>query len=287
MTKASMPYEKSITLLDQGAVMAECGPMRIVIFASVGKVPQREMAIRAARESFDYLERIARLRGVLGRRVSDIKGDLRDPLAAKMLNSVLAIGDEDLTPMASVAGSISDAVADFLFYRGMTRVVVDNGGDVAVRLKEGEYVKVGIRPDVERSEISHIIFLNSEHSSWGVATSGLGGRSLTRGIASAATAVAKTASIADAAATAIANSCLVEDEKVFQKLAEDIDPDTDMSGLFVTEKVGQISEEKKTIALQRAMQKADDLSHKGLILGAYVAVGANFAMTDFIKERGT
>ncbi len=287
MTKASMPYEKSITLLDQGAVMAECGPMRIVIFASVGKVPQREMAIRAARESFDYLERIARLRGVLGRRVSDIKGDLRDPLAAKMLNSVLAIGDEDLTPMASVAGSISDAIADFLFYRGMTRVVVDNGGDVAVRLKEGEYVKVGIRPDVERSEISHIILLDSEHSSWGVATSGLGGRSLTRGIASAATAVAKTASIADAAATAIANSSLVEDEKVFQKLAEDIDPDTDMSGLFVTEKVGQISEEKKTIALQRAMQKADDLSHKGLILGAYVAVGGNFAMTDFIKERET
>lgn len=280
-----MAYEKSITFLDQGAVMAECGPMRLIISASVGKVPQREMAIQAAKESFNFLERVARLRDVLGRRVSDIKGDLRDSLARRMFQSVLAIGDDDLTPMASVAGSIGDAVADFLFSRGMTKIIVDNGGDVAVRLREGESVRVGIRPDVKKSELSHIILLDSQHASWGVATSGLGGRSLTRGIASAVTAVAKTASLADAAATAIANSCFVEDEKVIQRMAEEIDPNTDILGSFVTVKVGPISDEKKALALQRAMQRAEQLSKKGLILGAYVAVGRHFAITDFVKER--
>ncbi len=281
-----MPYQESITLLDRGAVMAECGPMRIIISASVGKIPQRDTAIQAAKESFKYLERVARLRDLLGKRVSNIKEDLKDPIASEMLKSVLAVGDEDLTPMASVAGSISDAVADFLFYRGMTRVFVDNGGDVSIRLKEGESVRIGIRSEIESKEISHVILLDSQLPSWGVATSGVGGRSLTRGVASAATVIAKTASAADAAATAIANSSFVEDEKVIQKLAENIDPGTDIPGLLVTVEVGPLSEEKKTIALQRAMQKADNLSQKGLILGAYVAVGGSFAMTDFIRERG-
>lgn len=281
-----MPYQESIKLLDKGAVMAECGPMRIVISASVGKIPQRDTAIQAAKESFNYLERIARLRDLLGKRVSNIKKDLKDPIASRMVQSVLAVGDKDLTPMASVAGSISDAVADFLFYRGMTRVFVDNGGDVSVRLKEGESVRIGIRSEIESDEISHVILLDSQLPSWGVATSGVGGRSLTRGVASAATVIAKTAAIADAAATAIANSSFLEDEKVIQTLAEKVDPDTDIPGLLVTLKVGPLSEGKKAIALQRAMQKADNLSEKGLILGAYVAVGGTFGMTDFMRERG-
>ena len=43
-----MPYQQTITLLQPGTVRAECGPMRVVISAAVGKVAQSEMAMKAA-----------------------------------------------------------------------------------------------------------------------------------------------------------------------------------------------------------------------------------------------
>jgi len=280
-----MPYRKEINVLQGGAVMAECGPMRLVISASVGKVPQSEMGVRAAEESFSYLERLARLRGLLGTRVSEIPRDLDDSLAVTMVRSVLAVGDEDLTPMAAVAGTIADEVADFLFNRGMTKVVVDNGGDVAVRLEQGVSVKVGIRPEIGDRNITNVLALDSRSPSWGVTTSGLGGRSLTRGVASAATVIARSASLADAAATAIANASFVDDAHVIQRPAEEIDPNTDIAGLPVTVKVGPLSAEKKSTALSKAMKRTAELLRQGVILGGFVAVQGKVAMTDFFQER--
>jgi ApbE superfamily uncharacterized protein (UPF0280 family) len=280
-----MPYEKAINVLQGGAVMAECGPMRLVISAYVGKIPQPEMSMRAAKESFKCLEQVARLRGLLGQRFSELPDGLDGSLATKMIRSVLAIGDEDLTPMAAVAGTIGDAVADFLFNRGMTKVVVDNGGDVAVRLHDGASVTVGIRPEIGRQEISNVIALDSRSPSWGVTTSGLGGRSFTRGIASASTVIAGSASLADAAATAIANASFVEDKHVIQCLAEEIDPETDIQGVPVTVKVGPLSEETKAMAVSKAMERAEQMIEKDIILGAYVAVQGKIAMTSFFKER--
>jgi ApbE superfamily uncharacterized protein (UPF0280 family) len=290
-----MPYQKAINVLHGGSVMAECGPMRLIISAWVGKVPQPGMGKRAAEVSFKYLERVAHLRDLLGRRCTEIPDNLEDSLAVKMIQSILAVGDQDLTPMAAVAGTIADAVADFLVNRGMTRVVVDNGGDVAVRLDNGgdvavrllgdASVTVGIRQKVDKQEISNVIALDSRSPSWGVTTSGLGGRSLTRGIASASTVIAETASMADAAATAIANASFVEDEQVIQRPAEEIDPETDIAGLPVTIKVGPLSEETKAMAVSKAMERAEQLIEKDIILGAYVAVQGKMAMTDFFQER--
>ena len=62
--------------------------------------------------------------------------------AHTMWAAVSMIGDSDLTPMAAVAGTIADATADFLVESGLTRVIVNNGGDVAVRLTKGETVSV-------------------------------------------------------------------------------------------------------------------------------------------------
>ena len=70
-----------------------------------------------------------------------------------------------------------------------------------------------IRPQVNSRHISHVIRLDGSQAAWGVTTSGVGGRSLTRGIASAVTVLAANASVADAAATAIGNACFVEDER--------------------------------------------------------------------------
>jgi ApbE superfamily uncharacterized protein (UPF0280 family) len=258
--------------------------MRLVISAFVGKVAQPEMAVKAAKESFKYLERIARSKGRLGRRYTQIPEDLDDSLAIQMVRSTLTVGDKDLTPMAAVAGTIADAVADFLFKRGMTKVVVDNGGDVAVRLGKGTSVNIGIRPEIGAQQISNVITLDSRTPSWGVTTSGLGGRSFTRGIASAATAIARCASVADAASTAIANASFVKDEGVIQQQAEDIDPETDLAGFPVTMKVAPLSKEKIARAVSSAMERAETLIDKDIIFGAFVAVQGEVAMTRFFQD---
>src|SRR5512137_35675 len=254
-----MPFERSATVLPGGGVLAESGPMRLVISAGIGKVVQTKMALRAAEESFNFLERVARHRKFLGKHFLESRGEIKDPLVLKMISSVMTVGDEDLTPMAAVAGTIADEVADFLFERGMTKVVVDNGGDVAIRADRDAPITVGIRPDVSDRSLSHVIGLDPDLQSCGVATSGLGGRSLTRGIASAATVVARTASLADSAATAVANASFLEDEQVFRRPAEEIDPYTDIAGLDITVKVGPLSEEMKSRAVSQSMRRAEDL----------------------------
>ena len=280
-----MSFERSATVLAGGNVLAESGPMRLVISAGIGKVVQTQMALRAAEESFGFLERVAAHRISLGRQYRECRDRIQDPLVLKMISSVVAIGDEDLTPMAAVAGTLADAVADFLFERGMTKVVVDNGGDVAIRADREEPVTVGIRPDVNNRAVSHVVGLGPGFRSHGVATSGLGGRSLTRGIASAATVVAQTASLADAAATAVANASFLEDAQVWRRRAEELDPYTDIAGLDVTVKVGPLSEEKKSQALAQAIQKAEDLVRREVILGAFVAVQGLHGMTKYLRDR--
>jgi ApbE superfamily uncharacterized protein (UPF0280 family) len=279
-----MNYRTNIQWLDRGRILAECGPMRLVIEAQVGGIPQREFCIRAAEEAFLLLEKIAQQRRLLSRRYQEVPDGLDDFLALKMIRSVLAV-DEELTPMAAVAGTISDGVAAFLFRRGMTRVIVNNGGDVAIRTGSGVSVNVGIRPELNYSALTDIITLADERSSWGVATSGLEGRSLTRGVASAATIIAGSASLADAAATSIANASYVEDETVIQRPAEELDEQTDIPGIAVTVQAGPFTEEKKDLALSGAMNKAKAFLKKGLIFGAYIVVDGKVLMTDFVRHR--
>ena len=280
-----MPFERSATVLPGGSVLAESGPMRLVISAGIGKVVQTKTALRAAEESFGFLERVARHRKHLGRQFLESREQIKDPLVLKMISSAAMIGDEDLTPMAAVAGTLADEVADFLFEQGMTKVVVDNGGDVAVRADREDPITVGIRPDVNDRAVSYVIGLDPAFRSHGVATSGLGGRSLTRGIASAATVVARTASLADAAATAVANASFLEDEQVWRRRAEEVDPYTDIAGLDITVKVGPLSEEKKSRAVSQAIRRAEDLVRREVILGAFVAVQGLHGMTEYFRDR--
>jgi hypothetical protein len=279
-----MPYQQSIASIDSESVLVECGPMRLVIRAWSEKQPQIKLARQAAEKSISYLERIARCRPLLSRPVPEIEDLPQDELALTMINSTRAIGDEDLTPMAAVAGTIADAVADRLFEQGLTRVIVDNGGDIAVRMAEGEKVFVGIRPQVSSPLISHVIDLDCSRSTWGVTTSGMGGRSFTRGIASAVTVLADNASVADAAATAVANACFVEDKGILQLPAENMDPHSDLAGIHVTTEVKPLSSESIRIAVGNARDKAENLFQKGLIIGAFIALGGACTMTDGMKR---
>ncbi len=279
-----MTYRTNIQMLGNGRLLAECGPMRLVIEAWRGPVFQRESCIRAAREAFHFLERIARQRPRLSCRYQEAPRSMDDFSALKMIRSVMAV-DRELTPMAAVAGTIADLTASVLFSRDMTRVIVNNGGDIAIRLAPGESVKVGVRSDVAQSTLVDILSIGDGRRSWGVATSGLGGRSLTRGVASAATVIAGSASVADAAATSIANASYIADRTVIQRPAEQLDAQTDIPGIMVTIQAGPFTEAKKNLALAGAMQKTEALLRKGLICGAYIVVDGKVMMTDFMRHR--
>jgi len=280
-----MSYEQSIALLDEETVLAECGPMRLAIHAWQNGRPQIDLCRQAAEVSFAYLEAVAKHKKVLSDFVGNIKALPENDLAQRMIESVQAIGDIDLTPMAAVAGTLADAVADWLFIRGSTKVVVDNGGDIAIRLAAGETATVGIRPQINHFDISHIARLDDRCSSWGVTTSGLGGRSFTRGIASAVTVLAASASVADAAATAIANACYVRDKNIRQTPAEQIDPNTDLAGKMVTISVGKLTGDKRKVAQINALQRAEDLVACGVIAGALIFQDALYSMTSSLAAR--
>lgn len=278
-----MTYEHYIAAIDEESVLVECGPMRLVIRAWSKTQPQLQMARQAGEKSISYLEQIARCRRQLSRPLAEIVNWPEDHLAVEMITSVITVGDDDLTPMAAVAGTIADAVADWLFERNATRVIVENGGDIAIRLAEGETAAVGVRPQVNSRHISHVIRLDAGQRSWGVTTSGVGGRSLTRGIASAVTVVAAKASVADAAATAIGNACFVEDSGIVQMPAESIDPNTDLAGILVTATVGELSPEKVLQAIESARRKAALLAQRKIIFGTFIALQNVFAVSDGLK----
>lgn len=281
----SMAYERSIRVIDSRLVEAVSGPMRLRIQAWKEGQPRIEPAGKAAEESFGFLEQIAGQRGLLSRpvlRIEDVPGD---ELAASMAESTLLIGDTDLTPMAAVAGTIADRVADRLFEQDLDRVIVENGGDVSIRLAGKERVQIGLRPRVESSEISHVLTLDAEQPSWGVTTSGFGGRSLTRGIASAVVCVADRAGVADAASTAIANACLVEHEAITQVPAATLDPDTDIPDVPVTLRLGDIGPEVWRTAGQNGLSRAKQLIDREILSGSAIFIGNNMLLTDWMVAR--
>ena len=276
-----------IHLLDKGRVMAEYGPMQLVISASIGEVPQVEECVRAAKESFQYLECVARCKDSISVPWHHISGPVRDEVPLSMVSASRAVGDEDLTPMAAVAGAIADAVADFLFDRGMTKVVVSNGGDVAIRLTQEHSARIGIGALDSSKGYPFDIVLDGSRPAWGVATSGLGGRSLTKGIASHVTVVSTMAAYADAAATAVANATFVEDSEVKQSLAEDMDANTDIRGSMVVTKVGRISEEKIALGLSQGRERAENLLARGIILGALIIIKDRVDLVGSLGGVGT
>ena len=275
------------TLPGARAVLAENGPMRLVIQAFSGPVAEIELAKEAAEYAFNCLARVAKAQPLLKQRHGVIRSIPEDDIARAMFESVNVIGDQDLTPLAAVAGTIADFVADWLFDRRATRVIVDNGGDIAIRLKAGESASVGLRPVIQTQEITHLIRIDARFPSWGVNTSGLGGRSLTRGIASAVTAFAASSSVADAAATAIANACFADHENIHQAPAKSVDPSTDLGRMLVTVGISDLPEKTVLEALENSLRKATAIQKRGHIRGALIAVGGHFAITpDFAKIVG-
>ncbi len=273
-----------IQTLPSGTVLVEYGPMRMFIHVYEDGKPLTELAKEGADLAIGLLEDLSRYLPLIKMRSRDIQSKGRFPeVVRKMIEATRSMDAPDLTPLAAVAGTTAEMVADFIFSKGGTKVIVDNGGDIAIRLRGGEVARVGIKTEISAKQPAYLIEIDSAMGIGGVATSGLGGRSFTKGIASAVTVLAENASLADAAATVVANFTNVEDPCIDRKLAEKIYPDTDIAGQWVTTKVGKLVPEKVEQALGKGLSTSMILLQKGLIRGAFIALQGRTGWTDSLN----
>lgn len=111
----------------------------------------------------------------------------------------------DVGPFAAVAGSISQISAEAAHEAGAKNVLVENGGDIAI-IGDREF-RVGIYAGGAGTSEKIGFLVRRENLPIGICTSsGTVGHSVSLGQADAVVAVASEASIADAAATSIANA---------------------------------------------------------------------------------
>lgn len=122
------------------------------------------------------------------------------PLARRMAAAAALAG---VGPMAAVAGAIAQVTVEALVEAGARHVVVDNGGDVVLRIDRP--VTVGVFTGPARVRDIALRF-EPRPGIFAVCTSsGSVGHSLSFGRADAATVVADNGFLADAAATALGN----------------------------------------------------------------------------------
>jgi len=274
-----------IDVLSNGTVLVDYGPMHMFISAFENKKPLIKLAEEGAHFAMKVLEDLAKFLSVIKKKsqVLEIEEDFPDVIR-RMIEATKKMEEPDLTPLAAVAGTTADVVADFMFSRGGTKIIVDNGGDIAIRLREGEVARVGIKTEIDAKQPTYLISIDSTMGIGGVATSGLGGRSFTKGIASAATVISESASFSDAAATVIGNFTNAEDPNIVRFLAEKIYLDTDIAGEWVTVKAGKLSEEKIEEALNNGLSKAYSVYQRVLIKGALIAVQGRAVWTDSLNS---
>ncbi len=243
------------------------GPMDLIIEAY--GTPQ---AVHLA-----YARAAARFEGLLEALVAELPDlrspealPLRGPVAQAMAQAVAPFRPDFITPMAAVAGAVADAVMAAVAGAGITRAYVNNGGDIALHLTPGQNLTAAIvakagwqagRPDS--------VTIRYADRVRGIATSGWRGRSFSLGIADAVTVLARTAAMADAAATMIANAVdLPGHQGITRCPADQIKADSDLGARAVTVAVARLAPGDVGRALDAGLAAANTFRGRGLIEGA-------------------
>lgn len=189
-------------------------------------------------------------------------------VGGRMARTTAALRDGDwATPMICVAGAVADTIAEAAWQAArLERVIVNNGGDVAIRhVPAGaasaagapSAVTVGVVDRVDRPTLAGRLHLGADSGIGGVATSGVGGRSLSLGIADAVTVLAADATAADVVATLVANAVdLGEHPSISRRPAGEVRDDTDLGTRAVVTGVGPLTAEEVEAALDAGLDRA-------------------------------
>ncbi len=266
----------TLRVLAPGKVFIDYGPVSMVVMAFQEEKPMTGLCQEAFQVVDAALREITEALPFLRCPPSRIAPEALTGLPRQMLEAVLAVGEPTLTPMATVAGALSDKVADWLFEQGATRVVVNNGGDIALRLKPGESVRVGILSSLDRGEVDTVVSVSGNDGIGGIATSGLGGRSFTRGIAHAVSVFSKRCILADALATHLANCSWIDSKSIKTVKAGTIDPSSDIADLDVVIEVGELTDREVEQSLDNLLAEARRQYGKQLFCGMRANVQTRF-----------
>ena len=224
---------------------------------------------------------VARFQTVLTELVGELPllrsehGAVQGIIAQRMAAAVAPFRPVFITPMAAVAGAVAEEVLKALVGPGITRAYVNNGGDIALHLAPGQSLSCAIAAaGVGPVRISH------EMPMRGIATSGWRGRSWSFGIADAVTVFARTAAMADAAATMIANAVDLPDHPaITRRPACHLQSDSDLGTRLVTTAVASLAPADARQAIARGLDVAEKFRARGLIEGAAIFLQAETEAT--------
>jgi ApbE superfamily uncharacterized protein (UPF0280 family) len=167
-----------------------------------------------------------------------------------------------ITPMAAVAGAVADEVLAHLAGPGIARAYVNNGGDIALHLTPSTDLVCALAHGGS-------VQLHAAQAVRGIATSGWRGRSWSFGIADAVTVLARSAAMADAAATMIANAVnLPGHPAITRRPAAEMQAESDLGHRLVTVGVGPLGAADVERALDAGLATARGFAARGLIEGA-------------------
>ncbi len=264
----------AVWLADGKRLHFQHGPIDLIIEAS-GTPDSVDLAYRAAWERFEnvlaeLVEELPRLRDCC-----PLEGlCLRGAVARRMELACRPHAAYAVTPMAAVAGAVADEILDVMTgSAGLDRAYVNNGGDIALHLNDGERFEVamaGLAPTpVGLGKIS----LGADDPG-GLATSGRHGRSFSLGIADSVTVLADNAAVADVAATLIANAVdLPEHPGIRRHPARDLDPESDLGDRLVTVDVPELPSAEIRAALAAGAARAKACLDGGTIAAAALYLG--------------
>ena len=264
-------------LLPNGRWHFQHGPIDLVIGAD-GDAPAVGAAHEAAWARFQTVlpELVAELRALR----LPVRGPcaLQGVIARRMWGACRPFHAQFITPMAAVAGSVAQELIGCFERDGIQRAWVNNGGDIALHLgsaASGASVKVGLFADLGRFDpadaavrVDGDFEVTAALPVRGIATSGWRGRSFSLGIADSVTVLARTAAMADAAATMIANAVNVDDARIERRPANELKDDTDLGDIEVTVDVPPLAADQVARALAAGQRRARELQRLGLIHSA-------------------
>lgn len=281
-----MDGPRSSLLPDGRRLHLQHGPIDLVVEA-FGAAENVQAAYRRAAGRFDgvlekLVEELPGLRSPLGAAYPLF----RSPVARRMAAAVWPHRGDYVTPMAAVAGAVADEVLAAMTGDGdLDRAYVNNGGDIALYLADGERFDAGIVADIGRPEIGALARIEAVQDVRGIATSGWRGRSHSLGIADAVTVLAGSAAAADVAATLIANAVNVDNPAIERTPARELDPDSDLDDLPVTVDVGDLPDGAVDAALLGGVNRARAMLAEGLIAAAHLSLRDRTATVGDLPAR--
>ena len=258
-------------LTDGRRLHLQDGPIDLILEAHGSEANMRAAYDAAVQRFTGLLDELCKELPLLRQAADPARCPLQGNVARRMHEAVAPFASEHfITPMAAVAGSVAEEILGAMLQSAsLERAYLNNGGDIALHLADGEHFTVGLADRPDAPALMRTMVVHADDPSRGVATSGRHGRSFSLGIADAVTVLARTASQADAAATIIANAVdLPGHPAIVRCPAHDLQPDSDLGARLVTRGVGELSADEIEAALESGAACARKLLAAGLIDGA-------------------